>query len=218
MIDGVASQPFSAMSVPPIGSPTGSAEKVIRVSRERYGRHRDIIADKILRWSGMEGGGDELGDDIDTTLENKKNNIPNTVIKENKPKEELDKKNSIKNEVNKVFVKEIPKEKVVEVSTIKTIKLIEEKKIEVKKEEENKKVDYLPGLVDIKNPLVDKVLEENIQPKKRKRNRKRKKKNSDLNTPSINTSNSNNDDKKSYNDMKKEDAKKIDEDQVVKFD
>src|SRR3989339_1692808 len=86
MIDGVASDPFSAMTIPPIGSRTGSAEKVIRVSRERYAKHRDIIADKILRWSGMGGGDssalddddDEDVDDIDTTLEDK------TVEKNNK--------------------------------------------------------------------------------------------------------------------------------------
>src|SRR3989338_4146104 len=53
MIDGVASRPFSAMSMPPIGSPTGSREKVIRVSRERYAVSRDKIEDKIMRWSGM---------------------------------------------------------------------------------------------------------------------------------------------------------------------
>ncbi len=58
MIDGVASQPFSAVTMPPIGSPTGSSEKVIRVSRERYGRPREEIEEKILRWSG-------LGDDPD---------------------------------------------------------------------------------------------------------------------------------------------------------
>ncbi|MBD3311177.1 MAG: type IV secretion system DNA-binding domain-containing protein [Candidatus Magasanikbacteria bacterium] len=54
MIDGVASQPFSAVTMPPIGSPTESKEKVIKVSRERYGKPRDVIEDKILRWSGME--------------------------------------------------------------------------------------------------------------------------------------------------------------------
>lgn len=59
MIDGVASQPFSAMTMPPIGSITGSAEKVIRVSRERYAISRDVIADKITRWSGMEISEDE---------------------------------------------------------------------------------------------------------------------------------------------------------------
>jgi len=53
MIDGVSSRPFSALTLPPIGSPTGSAEKVIRVTRERYAVPRDKIEDKIARWSGM---------------------------------------------------------------------------------------------------------------------------------------------------------------------
>ncbi|MBT3949258.1 type IV secretion system DNA-binding domain-containing protein [Candidatus Parcubacteria bacterium] len=76
MIDGVASQPFSALTLPPIGSATGSKEKVIRVSRERYGKSREMIEDKILRWSGM---GPDVNDDedVDTTIksevENKKN-------------------------------------------------------------------------------------------------------------------------------------------------
>jgi hypothetical protein len=53
MIDGVASRPFSALTLPPIGSTTHSREKVIRVSRERYAVPRDKIEDKIARWSGM---------------------------------------------------------------------------------------------------------------------------------------------------------------------
>ncbi|MFH1946652.1 MAG: type IV secretion system DNA-binding domain-containing protein [Candidatus Magasanikbacteria bacterium] len=59
MIDGVASLPFSAVTMPPIGSSTGSTEKVIRVSRERYAKRRDVIEDKILRWSGMSEGSDD---------------------------------------------------------------------------------------------------------------------------------------------------------------
>jgi hypothetical protein len=67
MIDGVASQPFSANTMPPIGSPTGSEEKVIRVSRERYARNRSDIEDKIRRWSEDEGadgppGGESAGE------------------------------------------------------------------------------------------------------------------------------------------------------------
>lgn len=54
MIDGVASQPFSASTLPPIGSATGSTERVVRVSRERYALPKDKIEDKIARWSGME--------------------------------------------------------------------------------------------------------------------------------------------------------------------
>jgi hypothetical protein len=53
MIDGVASRPFSAMTLPPIGSPTGSLEKVVRVSRERYAVNKNTIEDKIAKWSGM---------------------------------------------------------------------------------------------------------------------------------------------------------------------
>ncbi len=68
MIDGVASQPFSAMTMPPIGSPTGMAERVIRVSRERYGQNRSIIEEKIIRWSGMAPLLEEDFADIDTTV------------------------------------------------------------------------------------------------------------------------------------------------------
>ncbi len=53
MIDGVASRPFSALTLPPIGSSTASTEKVVRVSRERYAVPKDKIEDKIARWSGM---------------------------------------------------------------------------------------------------------------------------------------------------------------------
>jgi hypothetical protein len=65
MIDGVASQPFSASTIPPIGNNTGNKEKVIRVSRERYGRPRSEIEHKIARWSGMEivGSVDDIDDD-----------------------------------------------------------------------------------------------------------------------------------------------------------
>lgn len=60
MIDGVASQPFSALTVPPIGNPTGSTEKVVRVSRERYAKRREVVEDKIVRWSGMSGDDDAI--------------------------------------------------------------------------------------------------------------------------------------------------------------
>ncbi len=65
MIDGVASRPFSAITLPPIGAPTDSLEKVVKVSRERYAAPRDQIEDKIMRWSGMElgAGGGELDED-----------------------------------------------------------------------------------------------------------------------------------------------------------
>lgn len=65
MIDGISSQPFSAMTMPPIGIPTGSAEKVIKVSRERYATNRDKIEEKIMRWSGMDVGEAGMDEDAD---------------------------------------------------------------------------------------------------------------------------------------------------------
>jgi hypothetical protein len=54
MIDGVASKPFSATTLPPIAQKTDSLEKVQKVSRERYAIPREKIEDKIMRWSGMD--------------------------------------------------------------------------------------------------------------------------------------------------------------------
>lgn len=54
MIDGVASDPFSATTLPPISGRTGNAEKVINVSRERYSNKRDVVEEKIRRWSGVD--------------------------------------------------------------------------------------------------------------------------------------------------------------------
>lgn len=63
LIDGVTSQPFSALTLPPIATRTGSEQKVINVSHERYALSRTEIEDKVLKWSGMEGA------DVDTLLE-----------------------------------------------------------------------------------------------------------------------------------------------------
>ena len=53
MINGAASEPFSASTLPPIARRTGSEDKVIKVSRERYARPRKTIEEKVLRWSGL---------------------------------------------------------------------------------------------------------------------------------------------------------------------
>lgn len=54
MINGTASQPFSAVTLPPLSEKTGSVDKVIRVSRERYSNQREQIEEKITRWMGQE--------------------------------------------------------------------------------------------------------------------------------------------------------------------
>jgi CxxC-x17-CxxC domain-containing protein len=55
MIDGIAGNAFSAVTLPPLDSSKTetNAEKVIKVTRERYGTPRDIVEEKIARWSGM---------------------------------------------------------------------------------------------------------------------------------------------------------------------
>jgi hypothetical protein len=57
MIDGVASDAFSATTLLPLemqGTPAGNADTIIRVSRERYATPRATVEDKIMRWSGVE--------------------------------------------------------------------------------------------------------------------------------------------------------------------
>lgn len=50
MIDGVASQPFSATTFPPLGQPDGEEAKIIRLCRDRYGRPRPVVEEKIASW------------------------------------------------------------------------------------------------------------------------------------------------------------------------
>lgn len=75
MINGVASEPFSAQSIPV--NPefrTGNSEKVIRVSRERYGNPIDQVEEKISRWMGVEYhqqnamvvGGEDVAEGVST--------------------------------------------------------------------------------------------------------------------------------------------------------
>ena len=51
MINGVTSAPFSMETIPPVAETYNSREKVLAVSRERYGNSREIIEEKISRWS-----------------------------------------------------------------------------------------------------------------------------------------------------------------------
>jgi len=53
MIDGLVSDPFSAHGLPPLFAEekTGNEEKIIAASRERFSTKREIVEDKIARWS-----------------------------------------------------------------------------------------------------------------------------------------------------------------------
>ncbi|MEA3450215.1 MAG: CxxC-x17-CxxC domain-containing protein [Patescibacteria group bacterium] len=52
MIDGVASDPFSAIGLVPLTDEekTDNIEKVINIGRERYATKREIVEEKIARW------------------------------------------------------------------------------------------------------------------------------------------------------------------------
>ncbi|MBU4315274.1 type IV secretion system DNA-binding domain-containing protein [Patescibacteria group bacterium] len=58
MIDGITSQPFSAVTLSPIATRTGSEQKVIQQSRERYAGSRVKIEEKVSEWSGFGAGVD----------------------------------------------------------------------------------------------------------------------------------------------------------------
>ena len=55
MIDGIAGDAFSAVTLPPFDlvETASNEDKVVRISRERYGKNRAEVEDKISRWSGM---------------------------------------------------------------------------------------------------------------------------------------------------------------------
>ncbi len=62
MIDGVTSEAFSANTLPPVPLPEGhvnARDKIINVSRERYAKPREVIEDKIIRWSEDKGEDEE---------------------------------------------------------------------------------------------------------------------------------------------------------------
>lgn len=51
MIDGVASTPFSAATLPPIAKHMGSRDAVLSGSRENYAVKRSVVEEKVIAWS-----------------------------------------------------------------------------------------------------------------------------------------------------------------------
>lgn len=83
MIDGVTSMPFSATTLPPIGRVTGSEQKVVEQSRERYGGNRQNIEEHVSRWSGF-------GKDVDLEAEYKASKDAKKAAKKEKYLHEYD--------------------------------------------------------------------------------------------------------------------------------
>lgn len=54
MIDGIASRPFSAETLPPFPKPEEShKDEIVEVSRKRYGTPKKTVEEKIRKWSGF---------------------------------------------------------------------------------------------------------------------------------------------------------------------
>jgi CxxC-x17-CxxC domain-containing protein len=92
MIDGIASEPFSARGLPPLPTTeeTDNEDKVINVSRERYAKEREIVEDKITRWH--ESGGDSEDNNRKDKVKSKKNK---KKLEDDKKKDNGDKNKKI---------------------------------------------------------------------------------------------------------------------------
>lgn len=105
MIDGIAGNAFSATALPPIDieGTTENAQKVIKISRERYAKDRKDIEEKIARWTGMITASSTsiIATKKETQLSNpqtnnilvsKEKNIPNekfTIVRSSNPVKEM---------------------------------------------------------------------------------------------------------------------------------
>ena len=87
MIDGVSGDAFSATSLPPMTvTKKNNAEKIIKVSRERYASKREAVEEKITKWSGVDKF-DDKGQE--------KNKLPANGNNRNKSREnDVDKEDS----------------------------------------------------------------------------------------------------------------------------
>ncbi len=75
MIDGVAGDAFSATTLPPNQvKEKSNFEKIIKVSRERYANKREVVEDKISRWSEASGFEEKKEEHIPSGGKNEKVN------------------------------------------------------------------------------------------------------------------------------------------------
>ncbi len=94
MINGVASDPFSAVTMPVNENwATGNADKVIKVSRERYANPVSEVEDKIMRWMGAETheqiglivGGGETSEATETEPEKEEETVAPAELTKTEP-------------------------------------------------------------------------------------------------------------------------------------
>ncbi len=93
MIDGMPSPTFSIATLPPpeFESEDDRREKIVRLSRERYCRPREVVEDKIRRWSEtkkLEEGKKKEGDKKNDNKKNNNDKKKDEVKKDEKKKGE----------------------------------------------------------------------------------------------------------------------------------
>jgi hypothetical protein len=109
MINGVASDPFSAITLAP--NPklvTGNMEKIVKVSRERFGNPVSEVEEKIHRWMGSDYHKETailIGQHSEEELENNAQSALEPVFEQLKEKPEVEPKISTHNP--EVFTKPI---------------------------------------------------------------------------------------------------------------
>ena len=78
MIDGVSGDAFSATALPPVSATEKSnAEKIIKVSRERYSSKREVVEEKITKWSGVDKVNNNEEEKVNKFSKNNSNNNSN---------------------------------------------------------------------------------------------------------------------------------------------
>ena len=164
MIDGVSSKPFSANTLPPIGHPTGTTEKIIKVSRERYSISRDKIEDMIMKWSGFDEGDDKEKSKSEKTKGdyNNKNNSYNKKTTYNKTdnKSSYSKDNHKNNDVKKDYSKNSYPKNTIN-STVKKDEIVQEKHIPANKPKPISLVDTKQKGLSLSSLTSDNVKEKN---------------------------------------------------------
>ncbi|MFC1632959.1 CxxC-x17-CxxC domain-containing protein [Patescibacteria group bacterium] len=115
MIDGIASRPFSAITLPPLGETNDNREKVIKVTHERYANERLSVEEKIARWSGQDlremaqenlAEGDTTTGRMQQKIDNREGSRPQAGTQANSRPENRELYNAVCSSCNKAF--EVP--------------------------------------------------------------------------------------------------------------
>ncbi len=90
MIDGIAGDAFSAVTLPPKNDSqlSGNEEKIKKISREKYSQPKEVIEEKIAHWSGMFHLNKQSIEDRGKNMQR----VEKKLVKKIKPKQEKEKK------------------------------------------------------------------------------------------------------------------------------